>query len=146
MKLKVFFDTNVLLDVILGDRPSSPASIILFEAVKNGSLEGVMTTQSLLDAAYIIVRMGKESEETLRQRMMMLIRYFNIDSLNSFNIKEACLSPFGDFEDEAQLALALDRYCHYIVTGDKQFRASHAGDYRIQFKTPEELVGMMQAE
>lgn len=145
MKLKVFFDTNVILDVLLGDRPNSSASYFLFEVVKEGLMEGVVTTQSLLDAAYIVGKMRAESRGAIRQQILNLMKFLNVDAPNSFDLKEACLSQ-GDFEDEVQLAVALDRYCHYIVTGDEKFRAYHSGDTRIRFITPSELVSLMRED
>lgn len=75
MKLKVFFDTNVILDVLLGDRPNSSASNILFEVVKEGLMEGVVTTQSLLDAAYIVGKMRAESRGAIRQQILNLMKF-----------------------------------------------------------------------
>ena len=75
MKLKVFFDTNVILDVLLGDRPNSSASNFLFEVVKEGLMEGVVTTQSLLDAAYIVGKMRAESRGAIRQQILNVMKF-----------------------------------------------------------------------
>ena len=56
-KFRAFLDTNVLLDVLsTSERPSSEASEQIFEAIRSGIFEGFITTQSIIDAAYILSR------------------------------------------------------------------------------------------
>lgn len=53
-KYRVFLDTSVLLDVLCTpDRPSAASSRLIFE--------GFLTTQSILDAFYILSRQGGPS-------------------------------------------------------------------------------------
>lgn len=61
-KYRVFLDTNVLLDVLCTpDRPSAASSRLIFEAIRTGIFEGFLTTQSILDAFYILSRQGSPS-------------------------------------------------------------------------------------
>lgn len=58
-KFRAFLDTNVLLDVLCTNRrPSAEASATLFQAIRSGILEGFITTQSIIDAAYILSRLS----------------------------------------------------------------------------------------
>ena len=49
-KQRVFFDTNVLVDVLVGEiRPSHNASLQMFQAARAGLFEAFITTQSMID-------------------------------------------------------------------------------------------------
>lgn len=139
-RIKVYLDTNVLLDVLSKEkRPGSEASDIIFQAIRSGIFEGELCTQSFLDASYIICR-GKNSPQ-LTEKMLRLMDYINIDAIDSFQIRQALVNSKGDFEDDAQYACAYDGGCDVIITNDQDFIKKYEGeDQPIQFFTPEEFV------
>lgn len=146
MKPKVFIDTNVLMDVILGNRPSSEASSKVFQRVREGKLEGVIATQSIVDASYAIRKHGEDALAQFRRTVLELFTFFNDDSVSYFDIKYACLNSSGDFEDDAMFSRAKYTVCDAIVTNDIKFRKKHEGEDRhIRFFTPEELVAQITA-
>ena len=137
MRVKVFIDTNVLMDVLLGDRASSEASGKIFNAVREGRLEGLLTTQTLIDAAYVL----EKSRLPFQEQFLKLGNFFNIENLDWFDIPQACLQGRGDFEDDAQYARAEESCCDAIITNDRQFRNRYeARNPHIGFYTPEEFI------
>ena len=72
MRVKVFIDTNVLMDVLLGDRASSEASGKIFNAVREGRLEGLLTTQTLIDAAYVLEKSRLPFQEQFLKKLKKL--------------------------------------------------------------------------
>ena len=118
MRVKVFIDTNVLMDVLLGDRASSEASGKIFNAVREGRLEGLLTTQTLIDAAYVL----EKCRLPFQEQFLKLGNFFNIENLDWFDIRQACLQGRGDFEDDTQYARAEESCCDAIITNDRQFR------------------------
>lgn len=141
MKPKILIDTNVLMDVLLGTRPSSPASCFVFDCIRAGQMEGLIVTQSIVDASYAIRKEGKEAEKAFRASVLSFYHYINEESVTSFDIEYACKRPSGDFEDDALYARAKDTACDAIVTNDIKFRKRYEGEDRhIRFFTPEELV------
>jgi predicted nucleic acid-binding protein len=145
-KINVHLDTNVLLDVLSEERrPGSAASDIVFQAIRSGLLEGELSTQSFLDASYIICR-GSNSP-LLSEKMLQLISYINMGAIDSFNLREAIRSSKGDLEDDAQYACALDGGCDVFLTNDRAFIQRYEGeDQPIRFFTPEEFVARLTGQ
>lgn len=140
MKSKVFLDTNVLMDVLLGNRPSSEASGIIFRAIKEGRMEGVITTQSLVDAANCLEKKGLFFQDSF----LKLFNFLNVETLGTFDLRHACIHGRGDFEDDAQYAKADEVSCDFFVTNDRRFRQRYETEEgSIRFYTPEEMVREM---
>ena len=143
MNSKVFIDTNVLMDVLLGNRPSSDASGIIFRAIKEGRLEGVITTQSLVDAAYCLEKKGLRFQDSF----LKLFDFLNVETLDVFDLRHACIQNSCDFEDDAQYSKAEEVCCDFFVTNDRKFRRRYeAEEESIRFYTPEEMVREMVEE
>ena len=137
-------DTNVLLDVLCGEnRPYSESSRIIVLAIKSDLLEGELSTQSFLDASYILFR-GKQNP-VFSEKKLRLMDFIKIDSIDSFDIREAFDSPKGDLEDNAQYACATEAACDVFLTSDKDFIKQYEGEnLHIRFFTPEEFVAKLQ--
>lgn len=145
MKIKAFLDTNVLLDVIIGNRSSSPASIQIIDAVKKNLIETAVSTQSILDTAYSL--RGQVQQGEFYRFAEWLINYTNVDYISTLDIKNAIRENSGDFEDDAQVARALDTSCDVFITGDKKLRKYYEGRYEhLRFMSPEEFVSKMRGE
>lgn len=143
MLVKVFIDTNVLVDVLIGDRTHSPASIKVFETVYTHKAEGVIATQSMVDASYIL---RKIPDCDYRERFMYLSNRFNIHSVDSFAIYDACNNFTGDFEDDALFSVARATCCDVFITSDKSFISRYTGaDPHILVMTPEDYIDKITA-
>ncbi|MBR5432358.1 MAG: type II toxin-antitoxin system VapC family toxin [Bacteroidales bacterium] len=143
MKIKAFLDTNVLLDVLQTSRPGSEYSPVIFQAIWDRKIEAVVTTQSLIDAAYMAEKAGVQ--QVFLDFANKCCDYINIDSINSFDIRFACKNYQGDFEDDAQYYRAQDTRCDVFVTSDKDFHKKYQGrDPFLQFLTPQEFVKRME--
>lgn len=145
LRTKVFIDTNVLIDVLVGTRPSSTVAKVIFQEVRNGHLEGVITTQSIVDASYITRNEAFSSDESFYRQILNVSNYFNIEKVDYFDIRSACLHPSGDFEDDVQFARAKDGCCDFFITNDRHFLQRHSSP-GIKILTPEAFVVLMQSE
>ena len=144
-KVKAFLDTNVLVDLLSAEpRPSTRASELIFEMARRGFLEAVLTVQSIIDTAYII-RHSPDSLNAMRNKLMDLQRYVNIESLDFFDLQDALQHPSPDFEDCAQYVHANSVACDVLVTSDRKFKAWHRSSEMIVL-TPEEFVGKMMGQ
>lgn len=142
-RVKVFLDTNVLLDVLEGDRPATPYSNLVFQAVRDRLLEGVLTTQSIVDASYIASKRKGSDFPAFCRHILLLMHFLNIESLDAFDLKDALLHPTGDFEDDVQFARAIGSYCQVFVTSDQRILRRSPDDSGMLVYTPEELVQKM---
>ena len=77
VRVKVFLDTNVLLDVLEGDRPSTVYSNLVFEAVRERLLEGVLTTQSIVDASYIASKREDSDFNAFCRHILHFLKLFS---------------------------------------------------------------------
>ena len=145
-RLKVMLDTNVLIDVLCPEgRPNAAFSATVFRAIKEGKLEGEISTQSIIDAAYVASRTEGNQLTVFKQHVRELFDYVNIDGIDSFSIRTALEGTGPDFEDEAQYAHAYDTGCDVFLTGDRAFIRQHGGtNPNIQFFTPDEFVARLK--
>lgn len=144
-KFKAFLDTNVLLDVLCTPkRPSADASAVVFQAIRSGYLEGVITTQSILDAAYILSRTsGRFDREAFGQCILSMMNFLNINAIHIFDIRDAVLRGDGDLEDDTLFAHAEAEGCDAVITSDREFRCRKDAS-GIPFFTPEEFVSRLR--
>ena len=141
--VKIFLDTNILLDVLEGDRPSTAFSNVIFQAVRDRLLEAVLTTQSVVDASYIASRRKGSNLNSFCQSILQLMHYLNIEGLDAFDLKEALLHSTGDFEEDVQFSRALESGCDMFITSDRKIRHRLPDYSGMLVYTPEELVQTM---
>ena len=141
MRIKAFLDTNVLLDLLMEDRHSAAASSKVLESVVSHRAEGVIATQSFIDAAYIYLKSKPQEHQKFINFVLFLSNRFNIHSVDSFAIYDACNSFKGDFEDDALFSVARATCCDVFITSDKSFISRYTGaDPHILVMTPEEYI------
>ena len=144
IRLKAFLDTNVLLDILsMTPRPSAAASDVIIQAIRCGYLEGVITTQSIVDASYILSRGVHYDAGKFARAILSMLNYLNISGINVFDIRDALLHPGPDFEDDVQFAHADAENCDVVITSDRKFRL-HGQSSGIQFFTPESFVAKLK--
>ena len=144
MRIKVFFDTNILVDVLLGNRPHSEASRGVFQTVYDHVAEGVISSQSMVDATYIL---EKVKDAHFIDQYLDIANHFNLEPVDFFDLKSACTNFTGDFEDDALYQVALHSACDVIVTSDKSFiRTYQHKNPRLLVMTPEEYMAKVTAD
>lgn len=57
--MKLFLDTNVLLDILMDSRPSHLESAVILGLGEKGAAQIVITTQSIVDAVYVFTQKEK---------------------------------------------------------------------------------------
>ena len=144
-KYRAFLDTNILVDVLSATpRPSTEASQLIFEAVRSGIFEGFITTQSILDAAYILSRLSAPYDrDRLGRSILQMSNYLNIESIHIFDIQDAILHAQGDLEDDSLFARADALGCDAVITSDRGFRNREDGS-GPEFFTPEDFVSRLR--
>lgn len=142
--IKVFLDTNVLVDYFMEERPHHDHALTIFSAAKSHRFEAVLTIQSILDAAYIATgRKSGVNPDGFKKAILDMLNYLNISYIDLFEIRDALLAPDMDIEDNALYAHAYSEACDVIITGDREFiQRKTPGD--IQMMTPEDFVARMR--
>ena len=76
--MKLFLDTNILLDILQGKRPSHQTSSLILEGAKKQLYEVQISIQSIADVTYIAIRNGIPFDAVSRLSSWML-DHVNVD-------------------------------------------------------------------
>lgn len=138
--MKLFLDTNVLIDFIL-ERPAFylPTAMIVSFAVE-GKIGLAVSSMSVVTANFICVERSKMPLDNFRKKIDFLREYLEITSVDSADIYQSYDTKWKDFEDGVQYASAKRWGADYIVTRNvKDFEESN-GDVI----TPDETCVKLQ--
>ncbi len=139
--MKVFLDTNVLLDMLISSRADHLSSLRLLKLIRDKKISGVLTTQSIIDAAYVQTQRGKVTVQDFKTAMKLICSLVEVVSITSEDIDRVNASSIEDYEDAAQVSCALDCGCDVIVTRD-----SRIGRFTdLDLYSPQGLIEKMKA-
>ena len=135
--MKVLFDTNVVLDVLL-DRPpfSTPASL-LFSHVESGGLKGYLGATTVTTIHYLATKQVGRSQA--KAYIGDLIKLFEVAPVNRLVLETALAGQLPDFEDAVLLAAAYHAGIDVLVS-------RNAKDFKnklLPVHSPEQLLRIM---
>lgn len=114
--MKVFLDTNVLLDVLTRRRPFFEASSQIWTLAERGRIRGLISAISYPNIYYIVRKLsGREAADKV---VLSLRAIFTVVACDERIIGKALDSKFDDFEDAIQFYSALRARVTCIVTRD----------------------------
>lgn len=140
--MKIQFDTNILLDILLPEREGAEASALLFEAARARFLTAYISAQSIVDAEYVCHRLPGFSSSSFKSAVTEILKFVNVDGVGYTDLCHA-MEVDSDFEDAAQVAHAYRNYCRFFVTRDRQLLAGNSL-YQFPCITPEDLLLRMK--
>ncbi|MFN2354454.1 MAG: PIN domain-containing protein [Desulfopila sp.] len=136
--MKILFDTNVILDVMLDRAPFSEPASQLVSFVERGEISGIICATTVTTIHYLATKILGENES--KNQTKDLITLFEIASVNRTVIENAINSTFTDFEDSVIHQAANHAGSTGIVTRDpKGFKQS-----KIPVYSPSELLKILQ--
>lgn len=132
--MKILFDTNVLLDVLLNRTPHVDASAAAMAHVENSVITGVACTHTLTTLFYFLEKsLGKDVARTHLARLLSL---FEVAAVNRPVLTAALAIDFEDYEDavvhEAAVAVGADAI---VTRNGTDFAAA-----KVPVLTPAELL------
>lgn len=136
--MKVLFDTNIVLDVLLGREPYLDNAIALFDAVEKQIIQGYLCATTITTIDYLATKsLGKVGS---KMAITKLLELFVIAEVNRRTLTDALLSDFSDFEDAVLFHAGLDAGVDTVVTrNSKDFKTAELPIY-----SPEELLQLIQ--
>lgn len=135
MKLKVFIDTNIMLDLLSEREPFYTSAAKIASLADTGKIELYVSALSFATSSYILSKFEK-SIENVRNKLRMFKVISNVCSINETTIEKSLNSDFTDFEDALQHFSALENNCQLIITrNSKDFSTS-----LIPIMTPDEFL------
>jgi len=141
---KVAIDTNILLDLLIKDRPGNAMAKTIFAAAENGMFKAQITTQSIMDAAYSSRKSGL-SFEKFTDILSHLRVFVEIQAIDWIDLSWATAHYSGDFEDDAQYANAYNSVCDFFITRDKKLMELNNKFNPMTVISPENFVAAMKA-
>jgi predicted nucleic acid-binding protein len=135
--IRVLFDTNVVLDVLLDRKPHAEASGAAWAVLETGAAEGLLSAHSVTTIHYLVRK--EEGTAKARQTILAILSVFAVAAVDDAVIREALQSSSPDFENAVTAAAARLAGCEYIVTRDpKGFRGSP-----VRCLTPEAVMPIL---
>jgi predicted nucleic acid-binding protein len=114
--LKIIFDTNIVLDVLLDREPFSTAAALLFSKVEKGELSGYLCATTITIIHYLIYKaLGARKAQ---EHVGTLLSLFEIAPVNRAVLEGALRSRFEDFEDAVIHEAAIHSGVEALVTRD----------------------------
>jgi len=137
--MKVLFDTNIILDVLLDRIPFSEHASYLMSKVERSEINGFLCATTVTTIHYLLSKyLDKEKAIDSINSIMAL---FEVASVNRLVIENALKSKFTDFEDSVLHESARHAGAEYIITRNiKDFKKS-----KIPAFTPTEFVSMLES-
>jgi len=138
--LKILFDTNIVLDVLMDRLPYSDAAVELFSAVEDGAIIGYLCGTTITTVFYLASK--TVGTETAHVEIKKLLSLFEVAPANRHVLESALALDFNDFED----AVIHEAACHVgadaIVTrNQKDFKKS-----RISVYSSEEMAKILTSK
>ena len=132
--MRVFFDTNLLLDVIENRAGLVEASQDVLDRCDELQAETFIAWHTLATAYYLLKR-GRTRAEALAE-VDKILAWADIAPITKLTAHQARALDFTDFEDAMQAAAAVECQAHVIVTRNvRDFTSSP-----IPACTPEEFL------
>lgn len=137
--MKVLFDTNIVIDVLLDRRPFSEHASYLMSKVEHSEINGFLCATTVTTIHYLLSKyLDKEKAIDSINSIMAL---FEIASVNRLVTENALKSKFSDFENSVLHEAARCVGAEYIITGNiKDFKKS-----KIPAYTATEFLSMLES-
>lgn len=135
--MKVFLDTNVLLDVLANRKPFADDAARILSTIERGDAIGYMAAHTATTLYYLLARaLGKKAAKRALSDVLKLVEVVPVDH---DRLLQALAMNWKDFEDAVQAACAAKAEVDYLVT-------RNVGDISqsdLDIVTPTELLAAL---
>ena len=136
--MRILFDTNIILDVLLNRKEFVETSANLVGMVENNNLDGYLCATTITTLDYLISKAINRKQAKIE--IQKLLTLFKIADVNSIVLKLSINSDFDDFEDAVQYYSGEHCEVEGLVTRNTK-------DYKntdLPIYTPDELWGIIK--
>jgi predicted nucleic acid-binding protein len=137
--MRVLFDTNVVLDVLLKREPWVTEAAAIWQANDEGRITGHILASALTDVFYVARR--QKGIKAARAAILTCLEAFEVCTVDRQTLERAVALPGNDFEDNLQIAGASAVGLDAIVTRNK----SDFREATMPVLTPMELLAKIGA-
>jgi len=111
----VYFDTNVVVDILLKREPFFENSFKALSKVANKSVNGIIGTSAITDIYYIVNKEMKDKEKSVNS-IFNILKILLLVETTPQDIFTAKVLDIQDFEDSVVSAIASRNKADYIIT------------------------------
>jgi predicted nucleic-acid-binding protein len=118
MGIKVFLDTNIILDILDLNRATSKEAVQIFGEIKNKKVIGYIAESVITKTDYIL-----QKHLTLNTRVALfneLLQMLAIVPCHNAIVMNALQNTLGDLEDSILFELSVSMELDYFITNDQQ--------------------------
>ena len=139
--MKVMFDTNIILDLLLNRQPFCEMSARVIDLSATKKMEGYVSASAITDIYYLAYKVIRDKNKvcSLLERLLQIV---SVAGVTETEISAALKSGWNDFEDAVQYFTAKKIDASYIVTRNKKDYLS--GD--IAVAEPEEFFALFNSQ
>ena len=112
--MRILFDTNVVLDVLLARAPHAAAAAALFTRVERGELQGVLCATTVTTIHYLAAK--AVGRDLAARHVVTLLDLFDVASVTRAVLTTALDAGFADYEDAVLHEAAVHAGATGIVT------------------------------
>lgn len=137
--MKIYLDTNILLDIALNREPFARDSILIWKIIEQKFVAGYISATTITDIHYICKKnIGNEKSKSFIRDILDIFEIIDADKECFYN---ALNSEITDFEDALQYEISIKNECDYIVTRNlKDF-------INIEnVVTPDQMIALLKKE
>jgi len=137
--MKILFDTNIILDILLLRKPFYTSATFLLSEVEQGNIEGYLCPTTITTIGYLVSKVkGADGSKKLIKN---LLNIFKLTGLNKSIFENACDHKISDYEDAVLHESAQMNNIEGIVTRNiKDFKYAS-----LKIYDPEELIGIIKS-
>ena len=138
--MRVFLDTNVLLDVLAAREPHFEAAARVWTLAEEGRLEGLVSPLSFSNIYYIASKSAGRAQA--RRMLRSLQGVFRVATCDDQIVRQAVDAEWDDFEDAVQYFSAVHAKADCLVSRN----ADHFADSEIPVLSPAEFLATQALE
>ncbi len=121
--MKLYLDTNVILDLILERKPFFDDIARIVTLYEIGKCDLFTSSVSIVNCNYILSKNIEKS--TVIHNLKLLRSFCSVLTVSELEIDRSLSSNFKDFEDAVQYFTCLNNSCDFIITRDlKDYKSS----------------------
>jgi predicted nucleic acid-binding protein len=117
--MKVFIDTNILIDFLAAREPFAEEAMALFQLADNDEIELIVSDLTIINTIYVLRRMHYGLSE-IYDSLDNIRPLLTITSMGATVVDRCLQHRSDDFEDEMQYFSAIDANADYIITRNKK--------------------------
>ena len=136
--MKLFLDTNVVIDVIAAREPFVADSRAIFDLCESGKADGRISALTLCTVSYVLRKFVTPG--TMRTKLREFRNILTPVDLSVSLLDKAIASSIADFEDAVQFYTAVYSEADYIITRNIR----HFPQDNIPVLTPTDFLVIMK--